>query len=463
MIPPSSGLNPTSPALLPLDTLTPAQQQILAAPPEGAIVVGGLPGSGKTLAAVHRALQLAREASRGRTTPTVVFLCFNQALAARVRSLLSQAEGAASRHIAVRTVHQWCYRAVRRRFPSAAVVDSQRRSDLLLGAVEDLRRSMAAAAFPERELRFWSEAVHRAKGVGLAGDEAGWDAQETCEGVGESFIKQLVQAYDRRLRAAGLIDYDDYAIISLADPRERATVDHVIVDEAQDLSTLQLDVCRAAARKSLLIIADQDQTIYQVTRLEHSLPPPSTYDVYLPTSHRTTAEIFALASRLTPQPAAEPPARHGPPPAYQRFAWSDEEATFIAETAAQLIAGGEPPESIAVVVRLRELIASLAEVLTSQGVPLARVEQPGVTVATIHEVKGREFRTVFVAGLVEGVLPRVMPEMDRAAVGEELALARRQLYVAMTRASERLFLTCSEGPPSRLLVELGLEQAGALP
>lgn len=91
MVPPSSGLNPTAPALLPLDTLTPAQQQILAAPPEGAIVVGGLPGSGKTLAAVHRALQLAREVPRSRTNPTVAFLCFNQALAARVRSLLSQA------------------------------------------------------------------------------------------------------------------------------------------------------------------------------------------------------------------------------------------------------------------------------------------------------------------------------------------------------------------------------------
>lgn len=462
MVPPP-GFNPTAPTLLPLDTLTPAQQQILAAPPEGAIVVGGLPGSGKTLAAVHRALQLAREAPRGRTNPMVAFLCFNQALAARVRGLLSQAEGPASRQVAVRTVHQWCYRAVRRRFPSAAVVDAQRRADLLLGAVEDLRRRTAPVAIPERELRFWSEAVRRAKGTGLTPAEATRGEQEDGGAVGAPLISQLVQAYDRRLRAEGLIDYDDYAIISLADPRERATVDHVVVDEAQDLSALQLDVCRAVARKSLLIVADQDQTIYQVTRLEHSLPPPGAYDVYLPASHRTTAEIFALASRLAPQPAAEPPGRHGPPPAYRRFAWSDEEAAFIAEAAAGLVAGGEPPGSIAVVVRLRELIPGLVDALISRGVPLARGEQAGATVTTIHEVKGREFRTVFVAGLVEGVLPRVMPEMDRTAVDEELALARRQLYVALTRASERLVLTGSEGPPSRLLAELGLERTGELP
>jgi superfamily I DNA/RNA helicase len=462
MAPPSSGLDPGAPALLPLDTLTAAQQHILAAPPEGEIVVGGLPGSGKTLAAVHRALQLAAAPARGRAGPAVLFLCFNKALAARVRGLLQQSEGAASRRIAVRTVHQWCYRAVRRRLPSALVVDDWRRGELLLAAVEEVRR--AGAGLPERELRFWSETVRRAKGVGIADAATALAQPQTgVAGEVEPPALQVVQAYDRRLRAEGLIDYDDYAIIALADPRERDCVDHVVVDEAQDLSALQLDLCRAAARRSLLIVADQDQAIYQVTRLERSLPPPAAYDIYLPASHRTSAEIFALAGRLAPHTAAEAPARHGPPPLYRRFAWSDEEAAFIAATAAELIAAGEPPESIAVIARLRELLPCLADALAQAGVPLARGDRPGVALATIHDAKGREFQTVFVAGLVEGVLPRVMPEMDRAAVGEELALARRQLYVAMTRARERLVLSASEGPPSRLLVELGLDDGEPAP
>ncbi|NTU85636.1 MAG: ATP-dependent helicase, partial [Chloroflexales bacterium] len=307
------------PVLLPLDTLTAAQQHILAAPPEGEIVVGGLPGSGKTLAAVHRALQLAAATAHGRAGPAVLFLCFNQALAARVRGLLLQSEGAASRQIAVRTVHQWCYRAVRRRFPSARVVDEQRRADLLLAAVEDVRRDAGGAAVPERELRFWGEAARRAKGIGVSEAETALARQLTggsADEEDEGLTLRVVRAYDRRLRAEGLIDYDDYAIIALADPRERGTVDHIIVDEAQDLSALQLDVCRAAARKSLLVIADHDQAIYQVTRLETSLPPPAAYDVYLPASHRTTAEIFALASRLISHPSDEATVRRGPPPVY---------------------------------------------------------------------------------------------------------------------------------------------------
>lgn len=433
-----------APALLPLDTLTAAQRQILAAPPEGEIVVGGLPGSGKTLAAVHRALRLAAEPARG--SPAVLFLCFNQALAARVRGLLLQAEPAATRRIAVRTVHQWCARAVRRSFPAAEVVDDARRVELLLAAVEDARRA-AGGDFPERELRFWSEAVRRAKGTGAPDDPAA----------------PVVHAYDRRLRAAGLIDYDDFAVVALADECGRDAVDHVVVDEAQDLSALQLAVCRAAARRSLLVIADQDQAIYQVTRLEHSLPPPGAYDLFLPHSYRTTAEIFALAGRLLPRTPAEPPSRHGPPPLFRRFAWSDEEAGFIAATAAHLVAEGAAPESIAVLARLRELLPALAAELARAGLPLADGDGPGVAVATIHEAKGREFETVFVAGLVEGVLPRVMPEMDRAAAAEEVALARRQLYVALTRARTRLVLSASEGPPSRLLAELGFDIGDCAP
>jgi DNA helicase-2/ATP-dependent DNA helicase PcrA len=76
--------------------------------------------------------------------------------------------------------------------------------------------------------------------------------------------------------------------------------------------------------------------------------------------------------------------------------------------------------------------------------------------STIHGAKGREFDAVIIIGMVEGVLPSIRPEMDRVAVSQEIAMARRQLYVAMTRACHRLWLTSSEGSPSRLLNEIGL-------
>lgn len=63
-----------------------------------------------------------------------------------------------------------------------------------------------------------------------------------------------------------------------------------------------------------------------------------------------------------------------------------------------------------------------------------------VTLATIHAVKGLEFKCVFVIGLEENTMP-----VSRAASSEsDLEEERRLMYVAITRAQERLYLTRSK-------------------
>ncbi len=62
-----------------------------------------------------------------------------------------------------------------------------------------------------------------------------------------------------------------------------------------------------------------------------------------------------------------------------------------------------------------------------------------VTIATIHAVKGLEFRCVFLVGLEEDVMPTSRANDDPASLEEE----RRLMYVAITRAKERLWLTRS--------------------
>ena len=63
-----------------------------------------------------------------------------------------------------------------------------------------------------------------------------------------------------------------------------------------------------------------------------------------------------------------------------------------------------------------------------------------VSVATIHSVKGLEFKVVFVVGLEENIFP-----VSRAAYDDnELEEERRLLYVAITRARERLYFTRSK-------------------
>lgn len=83
-----------------------------------------------------------------------------------------------------------------------------------------------------------------------------------------------------------------------------------------------------------------------------------------------------------------------------------------------------------------------------------------VTLATVHSVKGLEFKVVFVVGMEENVFP-----VSRAAYDDnDLEEERRLLYVAITRAEERLFFTRSKSRylygersmtlPSRFMGEL---------
>jgi len=86
-----------------------------------------------------------------------------------------------------------------------------------------------------------------------------------------------------------------------------------------------------------------------------------------------------------------------------------------------------------------------------------------VTLMTLHASKGLEFPVVFIAGVEEGLLPFYTSAIDRPALEEE----RRLMYVGITRAQSKLFLSVTQmryrfgesafASPSRFLSEIGEE------
>ena len=90
-----------------------------------------------------------------------------------------------------------------------------------------------------------------------------------------------------------------------------------------------------------------------------------------------------------------------------------------------------------------------------------------VTLMTLHSAKGLEFPVVFIVGLEEGLFPSGRVEESQDELEEE----RRLMYVGMTRAMRRLFLTYAGSRysygsrnynmPSRFLIELGYNPYGS--
>jgi DNA helicase-2/ATP-dependent DNA helicase PcrA len=120
----------------------------------------------------------------------------------------------------------------------------------------------------------------------------------------------------------------------------------------------------------------------------------------------------------------------------------------------------EGPEGVERIENVRELIAGAAEVVADEGgevglTPLDHFLQSStlvagvdrldpnadaVTMMTMHNAKGLEFPLVFVSGLEDGLFPLARAAEDPSQLEEE----RRLFYVGITRAEEKLYLTCAE-------------------
>jgi len=102
----------------------------------------------------------------------------------------------------------------------------------------------------------------------------------------------------------------------------------------------------------------------------------------------------------------------------------------------------------------------LTEVTLRSDVDAYAEDDDGVTLITLHMVKGLEFPVVFLVGVEENLLPHRRAVEDERELPEE----RRLCYVGITRAQDRLYLTCAfrrhlygqaqPGFPSRFLTEI---------
>ncbi len=87
-----------------------------------------------------------------------------------------------------------------------------------------------------------------------------------------------------------------------------------------------------------------------------------------------------------------------------------------------------------------QLAAFLSHASLEAGDHQADAESDAVQLMTVHAAKGLEFNMVFLSGLEEGLFPHENSAAERKGLEEE----RRLMYVALTRARQRLYLSCAQ-------------------
>ena len=86
------------------------------------------------------------------------------------------------------------------------------------------------------------------------------------------------------------------------------------------------------------------------------------------------------------------------------------------------------------------LVAFLTHAALEAGEHQAGDGQEALQLMTIHSAKGLEFEAVFVGGLEEGLFPHEQSLLEKSGLEEE----RRLMYVALTRARRRLYLSFAQ-------------------
>jgi DNA helicase IV len=281
-------------------------------------------------------------------------------------------------------------------------------------------------------------------------------AQESLEALGAGSQEQAESGIGFTL---GMLSAEDLVALNTEDrfaftTADRAAADrewtygHVIVDEAQELSQMAWRMLmRRCPVKSMTVVGDIAQTSNPAgaTGWTRALRP-HVGDRWrlaeLTVNYRTPAEIMDVATgvlaRIDPDLAPPTSVRGSGFAPWARRVRAGDLATALADAAAAEVAE-HPVGQLAVLVPddLRdELLAAVAA-----RVPGASGEAgPGhrVTVLTVREVKGLEFDAVLLAE------PADLAGQSKRGLGD--------LYVALTRATQRLGVLHSRALPAGLVV-----------
>jgi DNA helicase-2/ATP-dependent DNA helicase PcrA len=383
-----------------LDGLNP--QQRLAVVHEGSplLIVAGA-GSGKTAVLTRRIAYLI--AARGVGVGQILAITFTNKAAAEMRARVVRLVGNRARAMWVSTFHSTCVRILRNQ---ASLIDGLN-SNFSIYDADDSRRLLQMIGrdmgldIKRYSPRLLANAISNLKNELIDPDQAVTDLSDASDELTRT-VASVYGEYQRRLRAANALDFDDLIGETVAILQTfpqiaqyyRRRFRHVLVDEYQDTNHAQYVLVRELVGRDaenspddlppaeLCVVGDADQSIYafrgatirNIEDFERDYPDAKT--ILLEQNYRSTQNILSAANSVISRNSGR----------REKRLWTDagagelivgyvadnehDEARFVAEEIDALAERGEITyNDVAVFYRTNNSSRSLEEVFIRAGIP----------------------------------------------------------------------------------------------
>ena len=456
--------------------LHPAQLGLVERNYNGPARVSGSAGTGKTVVALHRAASLAQSNPDAR----ILLTTFSEVLANLLRNklqLLIHQEVQPYGRIVVDSLDAVGLSLYATMFGPPQLATQETMADLVEEAAgkqgTHFTRTFLLTEW-ERVVDAWQlgtwedyrdvSRIGRYRRLSEAQRKAVWPVFERVKsGLREQGLSTRAEMFGWLTREVERLEHPPY--------------DHVVVDEAQDVSVAQLRFLAALAggrANGLFFAGDLGQRIFQQPFSWKELG----VDVRgrsqtLRINYRTSHQIRTHADRLLDPEISDVDGNleerrgtvsvfNGPKPTIQVLEDEEVESIAVSEWLTARISEGLQPSEVSVFVRSMDQVDRAVVAIKRSGVPYSVLdedmdaEEGTLRVGTMHLAKGLEFRAVAVMACDSEVIPlqsRIESIADEADLEEVYNTERNLLYVACTRARDYLLVTGAK-PASEFLDDL---------
>ncbi len=370
------------------------------------LIIAGA-GSGKTRVLTHRVAHLL--AARGVQPGQVLAITFTNKAAAEMRERVQDLVGPRARAMWVMTFHSACVRILRREadkvgmkstFSIYDAADSQRLMSMVIRDMDLDPKRYNPRTFSHQVSNLKNELVDEETFSARVGGEPSADNPGGTHT--ERLLAEAYTSYQRRLRQANALDFDDIIMLTVhmfqafPDVAEhyRRRFRHVMVDEYQDTNHAQYQLIRelvgheskraehAVEPSELVVVGDADQSIYafrgatirNIVEFEEDYPDART--ILLERNYRSTQTILTAANAVISRNESR----------RKKNLWTDsgsgasivgyvgdnehDEASFVARSIDRLgDEHGVKPGDVAVFYRTNAQSRALEEVFVRVGLP----------------------------------------------------------------------------------------------